>query len=153
MKRAFPIKAALVLTAGLLTAGCGKVDCTLAENMAKDECKAAGPDWGTVQAALVAGSCASLAACHGAGTPAAPNRLKIDVAAGKEKANCQSVTAAANMLINKSNPAASRLVVFPSDKTAMPAHTGGTTLSGWMSATDTSSKKVIDWVTAGAACP
>ena len=139
MTRAFPIKAALVLTAGLLTTGCGKVDCTLAENMSKDECKPAKVEFAAVYAKM---SGCTLPVCHGS-APNPDNKLKG--LTGANKASCMVVKG----LISTSAPATGR---FPS-YTYNASHTGGTTNTGWTKASDEGPTTTVNWIASGAECP
>jgi hypothetical protein len=139
MTRALPIKAALVLTTGLLFTGCGKPDCTKAENMSLEECKPAKVEFAAVYAKL---SGCTLAVCHGA-NPMPDNKLKG--LTGANKVTCDVV----KTLISTSAPATGR---FPS-YAYNSAHTGGTANTDWTKATDAGPTTVVSWITSGATCP
>lgn len=127
MKRAYTVKASLVLAAAAL-GGC-PVPMDPEPTVVV---------WKDIQVDLVARCGAAMVACH---SPQAANSLKINTAAGNEMANYQSAKAH----INLSAPEMSKLVTYPNN-----AMHGGGKIAGFESATAPVAKKWIEWIKAGA---
>ncbi|MCS6913944.1 MAG: hypothetical protein NZ890_11965 [Myxococcota bacterium] len=127
MKQGYPLKASLILAAGVLGG------CPMSTDPEPTEVV-----WKDIQADMVVHCGAAMVMCHSA---TAANSLKINTAPGNEMANYQSAKAH----INLSAPEMSRLVTYPNN-----AMHGGGKITGFESPTAPLAKKWIDWIRAGA---